>query len=130
MSQFWSDPNAIRPYEPPPPGHVAGSKLEIALRAGRFAVTAEMNPPDSADPADVFEAAKPLADVAWIGMGLMHHDQDRLPVGREWRADVAGRCNVQFVDISRGVEHCAFSAPSVRAASRQAARPGGVAGCA
>ena len=64
MSLFWSDPNAIRPYEPPPEGHVAGSKLEIALRAGRFAVTAEMNPPDSADPADVFEAARPLADVA------------------------------------------------------------------
>lgn len=64
MSLFWTDPNAIRPYEAPPPGHVAGSKLEIALRAGQFAVTAEMNPPDSADPADVFEAAKPLADVA------------------------------------------------------------------
>ncbi len=64
MSQSWADPNAIRPYEAPPPGHVSGSRLEIALRAGRFAVTAEMNPPDSADPSDVFEAAKPLSDVA------------------------------------------------------------------
>lgn len=64
MSLFWTDPNAIRPYENPPPGCVAGSKLELALRAGKFAVTVEMNPPDSADPADVFEAAKPLAEVA------------------------------------------------------------------
>lgn len=64
MSLFYTDPNAIRPYEEPPPGHVAGSKLEIALRSGAFAVTAEMNPPDSADPADVFEAARPLAEVA------------------------------------------------------------------
>jgi methylenetetrahydrofolate reductase (NADPH) len=64
MSMFWTDPNAIRPYENPPPGCVAGSKLELALRAGKFVVTTEMNPPDSADPADVFEAAKPLAEVA------------------------------------------------------------------
>jgi methylenetetrahydrofolate reductase (NADPH) len=64
MSLFLTDPNAIRPYENPPPGYVAGSKLELALRAGKFAVTVEMNPPDSADPADVFEAAKPLAGVA------------------------------------------------------------------
>lgn len=63
MSLFWTEPNAIRPYEDPPPGCVAGSKLELALRAGRFAVTAELNPPDSADPADVFEAARPLAEV-------------------------------------------------------------------
>lgn len=64
MSLFWTDPNAIRPYENPPPGCVAGSKLELVLRASKFAVTVEMNPPDSADPADVFEAAKPLAEVA------------------------------------------------------------------
>ncbi|KGJ06649.1 5,10-methylenetetrahydrofolate reductase [Paracoccus halophilus] len=64
MSQFDQDPNAIRRYAPPPEGHVSGSKLELALRAGHFAVTAEMNPPDSADPQDVFKAAQPLADVA------------------------------------------------------------------
>lgn len=52
------------PYEDPPPGHVSDSRLERVLRAGRFAVTAELNPPDSADPADVFEAARPLAEVA------------------------------------------------------------------
>ncbi len=54
----------IRPYEEPPPGHVSGSRLERVLRAGKFAVTAELNPPDSADPADVFEAARPLGEVA------------------------------------------------------------------
>lgn len=63
MSRFFTDPNVIRPYEDPPEGCVAGSKLELALRAGKFAVTAEMNPPDSADPEDVFAAAEPLVDV-------------------------------------------------------------------
>jgi methylenetetrahydrofolate reductase (NADPH) len=56
-------PEPFRPYDEPPPGHVSGSRLERVLRAGRFAVTAELNPPDSADPADVFEAARPLAEV-------------------------------------------------------------------
>ena len=51
-------------YEDPPPGHVSGSRLERVLRAGRFAVTAELNPPDSADPSDVYEAAQPLGEVA------------------------------------------------------------------
>jgi methylenetetrahydrofolate reductase (NADPH) len=51
-------------YDQPPPGHVSGSRLERVLRQGKFAVTAELNPPDSADPADVFEAARPLAEVA------------------------------------------------------------------
>ena len=51
-------------YEEPLPGHVSGSGLERVLRQGHFAVTAELNPPDSADPADVFEAARPLVGVA------------------------------------------------------------------
>ncbi len=63
-----SDPldlaNMAPAYEDPPPGHVSGSRLERVLRAGRFAVTAELNPPDSADPADVFDAARPLGEVA------------------------------------------------------------------
>ena len=63
-----SDPGAlgdiVRPYAEPPAGHVSGSRLERVLRAGRFAVTAELNPPDSADPADVFDAARPLGEVA------------------------------------------------------------------
>lgn len=40
-----------------------GGQLERVLRAGLFAVTAELNPPDSADPQEVYEAALPLAEV-------------------------------------------------------------------
>ncbi len=61
MSDFQ---DIVRPYADPPPGHVSGSRLEQVLRSGRFAVTAELNPPDSADPYDVFEAARPLGEVA------------------------------------------------------------------
>jgi len=39
------------------------SRLEEVLRAGHFAVTAELNPPDSADPEDVYQAAQVLAKV-------------------------------------------------------------------
>jgi len=39
------------------------SRLEEVLRAGHFAVTAELNPPDSADPGDVYKAAQVLAEV-------------------------------------------------------------------
>ncbi len=35
----------------------SSSRLERVLRSGRFAVTAELNPPDSADPEDVYQAA-------------------------------------------------------------------------
>jgi methylenetetrahydrofolate reductase (NADPH) len=59
------------PYDPlaqeplvPPPGHHSASILERVLRKGQFAVTAELNPPDSADPRDVLKAAAPLVDVA------------------------------------------------------------------
>ena len=58
------------PYDPivhappaPPPGHKSASGLENTLRKGWFAVTAELNPPDSADPADVLTAAEPLMNV-------------------------------------------------------------------
>ena len=40
------------------PGHVSPGRLERVLRAGRFAVTAEIAPPDSADPAEVYERAR------------------------------------------------------------------------
>jgi methylenetetrahydrofolate reductase (NADPH) len=39
------------------------SRLERVLRAGRFAVTSELNPPDSADPEDVYRAALVLSEV-------------------------------------------------------------------
>jgi methylenetetrahydrofolate reductase (NADPH) len=39
------------------PGHTSPGRFERILRAGKFAVTAEIAPPDSADPADVFARA-------------------------------------------------------------------------
>ncbi|MEX0807607.1 MAG: methylenetetrahydrofolate reductase [Dongiaceae bacterium] len=47
----------------PLPGHSSRGRLERLLRAGKFAVTAELNPPDSADPRDVFERALVLSEV-------------------------------------------------------------------
>lgn len=47
----------------PPRGHKSASSLERVLRKGLFAVTAELNPPDSADPRDVLKAAEPLREV-------------------------------------------------------------------
>lgn len=41
----------------------AESRLERVLRSGRFAVTAELNPPDSADPQEVYDAALVLSGV-------------------------------------------------------------------
>jgi methylenetetrahydrofolate reductase (NADPH) len=38
-------------------------RLERVLRSGRFAVTAELNPPDSADPHEVYDAALVLSAV-------------------------------------------------------------------
>jgi len=42
----------------------AESRLERVLRAGLFAVTAELNPPDSSDPQEVYDAALVLSEVA------------------------------------------------------------------
>ena len=39
------------------PGHTSPGRFERVLRAGQFAVTAEIAPPDSADPQDVFDRA-------------------------------------------------------------------------
>ncbi|MGI9334377.1 MAG: methylenetetrahydrofolate reductase [Gammaproteobacteria bacterium] len=43
---------------PVPPGHSSPSRLEQILRSGAFAVTAELSPPDSADPEEVFTRAR------------------------------------------------------------------------
>ncbi len=42
---------------PPQDGHSSHGRLERILRRGEFAVTAELNPPDSADPNDVYQRA-------------------------------------------------------------------------
>jgi len=40
------------------PGHTSPGRLERVLRAGAFAVTTELDPPDSADPEDVYRRAR------------------------------------------------------------------------
>jgi 5,10-methylenetetrahydrofolate reductase len=45
-------------------GHSSRGRLERVLRSGRFAVTAELNPPDSADPRDVYDRALVLSEVS------------------------------------------------------------------
>ena len=40
------------------PGHSSPGRLERILRSGTFAVTTELDPPDSADPQDVFRRAR------------------------------------------------------------------------
>jgi 5,10-methylenetetrahydrofolate reductase len=45
------------------PGHDSRGRLERVLRSGRFAVTSELNPPDSADPREVYDRAVVLAEV-------------------------------------------------------------------
>lgn len=40
------------------PGHSSQGHLESLLRAGHFAVTAELSPPDTADPEEVFRRAR------------------------------------------------------------------------
>lgn len=40
------------------PGHSSAGRFERVLRAGKFAVTAELAPPDSADPEEVFVRAR------------------------------------------------------------------------
>lgn len=59
-----SDP-LLDPGAPLPllPGHSSRGRLERVLRSGKFAVTAELNPPDSADPREVYERALVLSEV-------------------------------------------------------------------
>ncbi|MBT3557274.1 MAG: methylenetetrahydrofolate reductase [Rhodospirillales bacterium] len=54
-----SDENPNDPAAPLPilPGHSSRGRLERVLRRGDFAITAELNPPDSANPEDVYERA-------------------------------------------------------------------------
>jgi 5,10-methylenetetrahydrofolate reductase len=54
-----TDVNPIDPSLPldEQPGHSSRGRLERVLRRGEFAVTAELNPPDSANPEDVYERA-------------------------------------------------------------------------
>ena len=55
LDQVPGDPEAPLPELP---GHSSRGRLERILRRGEFAVTAELNPPDSADPQDVYDRAE------------------------------------------------------------------------
>jgi len=55
--QLPQEPNLGMPL-PELPGHVSHGRLERVLRSGKFAVTAELAPPDSALAEDVFERAR------------------------------------------------------------------------
>jgi methylenetetrahydrofolate reductase (NADPH) len=50
----------LNPGDPLPilPGHVSPGRFERVLRSGKFAVTAELSPPDSADPEEVYVRAR------------------------------------------------------------------------
>ena len=63
-----SDITKVPPSIPEPPADGgrplrANSRLERVLRSGRFAVTAEIHAPDSADPADLYKNALVLSEV-------------------------------------------------------------------
>lgn len=55
--RFEDEPLVAGENLPIRPGHVSPGRLERVLRAGGFAVTAEIAPPDSADPAEVYQRA-------------------------------------------------------------------------
>lgn len=54
---FDDEPLILGENLPIRPGHVSPGRLERVLRSGTFAVTAEISPPDSADPHEVYERA-------------------------------------------------------------------------
>jgi len=57
-SQRDENPAGVHLPLEPLPGHTSLGRLERVLRRGEFAVTTELNPPDSADPEDVYNRAK------------------------------------------------------------------------
>ena len=57
MAHIDENPLGIHLPLDPLPGHSSLGRLERVLRRGEFAVTAELNPPDSADPQDVSDRA-------------------------------------------------------------------------
>jgi len=58
VRQLDENPAGIHLPLDPLPGHTSRGRLERILRRGEFAVTTELNPPDSADPEDVYNRAK------------------------------------------------------------------------
>jgi methylenetetrahydrofolate reductase (NADPH) len=59
--RFDDEPMVAGEALPIRPGHVSPGRFERVLRSGVFAVTAEIAPPDSADPEEVYERASLFA---------------------------------------------------------------------
>jgi len=55
---FDDEPQNLGENLPIRPGHYSPGRLERVLRAGAFAVTAEIAPPDSAEPEEVYQRAR------------------------------------------------------------------------
>ena len=53
-----TEPDSVFRSLPTPPGSSSPGRFEQILRSGLFAVTAELSPPDSADPEEVFSRAR------------------------------------------------------------------------
>ena len=64
MSQLDVNPAGVHLPLDPLPGHSSRGRLERVLRRGEFAVTAELNPPDSADPQEVYDRVAPFE--GWV----------------------------------------------------------------
>ena len=64
MTQLDVNPRGVHLPLDPLPGHTSRGRLERVLRRGEFAVTAELNPPDSADPEDVYDRVAPFE--GWV----------------------------------------------------------------
>ena len=60
MTQRDENPAGVHLPLDPLPGHSSRGRLERVLRRGEFAVTAELNPPDSADPEEVYDRVAPF----------------------------------------------------------------------
>jgi methylenetetrahydrofolate reductase (NADPH) len=81
-------------------------RLERVLRSGRFAVTAELNPPDSANPEEVYQAALVLSQVcdginATDGSGANCHMSSVAICALLTRADYAPVLQVSCRDRNR-----------------------------
>jgi methylenetetrahydrofolate reductase (NADPH) len=81
------------------PGHTSPGRLERVLRSGAFAVTSELDPPDSADPEDVLRRARVFD--GYRGRDQCHRWQRcQLPhvqPGRVRVADAQGLCAVMQI---------------------------------
>jgi 5,10-methylenetetrahydrofolate reductase len=60
MIQRDENPAGVHLPLDPLPGHSSRGRLERVLRRGEFAVTAELNPPDSADPEVIYDRVAPF----------------------------------------------------------------------